>query len=221
MTNVRVLLPLLVSTFAACGSAPMPQPALPEGTGRGLLTADAEPPADAITYPRPTWHVGDTFALVRGEVATGDFTVEAIDEQGYVIRGSGGVRMRRDLDLGNLGEWQPDGDQPLHLLSPVDVRFHWPLWVGKRWQCEYVDRAAGGPAMTMLADYEVEDLDRVTVRAGTFDALRIVRTLRLPAAGDRVMTRTQLIWYAPSIGTEVRQVLGDTEVELVAWRPAS
>lgn len=207
--------------LAACGSAPEAKPTLPEGTGRGLVTADDAPPAGAVTYARPTWRVGDAFALVRGEVATGEFTVEAIDERGYVIRGAGGVRMRRDLDLGNLGEWQPDGDQPLHLLSPVDVRFHWPLWVGKHWQCEFVDRAAGGPAMTMLADYVVEDLDTVTVRAGTFAALRIVRTLRLPAAGDRVMTRTQVIWYAPSIGSEVRQILGDTAVELVTWRPAS
>lgn len=45
----------------------------------------------------------------------------------------------------------------------------------------------------MVADYEAEDLDTVTVRAGTFPALRIVRTLRLPAAGDRVMARTQVI----------------------------
>lgn len=202
--------------FAACGAAPAP--ALPDGTGRGLLHADTEAPADAVTYERPHWRVGDRFTLVRGDVLAARFVVEAADGNGYVVRGPGDVLLRRDLDLGNLGEWQPGSDEPLHLLSPVDVRFHWPLWVGKRWQCEYVDRARGGRPLTMQADYEVEDVDTVTVRAGTFVALRIVRTLRLPAAGDRVLTRTQVVWYAPDIGAEVRQILGDTEVELVEWQ---
>jgi len=202
--------------FAACGAAPAP--ALPDGAGRGLLHADAEAPAHAVTYERPQWRVGDRFTLVRGDVLTAQFVVEAADGNGYVVRGPGDVLLRRDLDLGNLGEWQPGSDEPQHLLAPVDVRFHWPLWVGKRWQCEYVDRARGGRPLTMQADYEVEDLDTVTVRAGTFAALRIVRTLRLPAAGDRVLTRTQVVWYAPDIGVEVRQILGDTEVELVEWQ---
>lgn len=216
MNRAHTFVLAVVAAFAGCGSAP---PAtLPDGVGRGLLQADAKPPAGATTYERPTWRTGQTFVLVRGDVVGAQFAVEAAAADGYVVRGPGGVRLRRDLDLGNLGEWQPEGDQPLHLLSPVDVRFHWPLWIGKRWSCEFVDRAPGGEALTMVADYEVEDLDTVTVRAGTFAALRIVRTLRLPAAADRVMTRTQVIWYAPSIGTEVRQILGDTEVELVEWR---
>lgn len=209
---------LVVAVLFGAGCAGAPAPAMPDGVGRGLLTVDTDPPAGAATYERPTWHVGQTFALVRGDFVGARFLVEAVDDAGYVVRGPGGVRLRRDLDLGNLGEWQPEGDAPLHLLSPVDVRFHWPLWLGKRWSCEFVDRAPGGEAMTMVADYEVEDLDTVTVRAGTFAALRVVRTLRLPAAGDRVMTRTQVVWYAPSIGAEVRQILGDTEVELVEWR---
>ena len=208
--------PFVFAAVAACGAAP--SPAMPEGMGRGLLSADSEPPAGAVTYERPTWQQGQTFVLVRGDVVGARFLIESIDEGGYVVRGPGGVRLRRDLDLGNLGEWAPEGDAPLHLLSPVDVRFHWPLWVGKQWSCEFVDRAPGGEPLTMVASYEVEDLDTVTVRAGTFPALRVVRTLQLPAAGDRVMTRTQLVWYAPSIGAEVRQILGDTEVELVEWR---
>jgi hypothetical protein len=191
MTAARCFVLTFAAAFAGCGSAP--PPALPDGMGRGLLQADTEPPAGATTYERPDWLVGQSFVLVRGDVAGVQFFVESVDATGYWLRSSSGVHLRRDRDLGNLGEWE-NGE-------PV-----------------FVDRAPGDPPLTMLASYEVEDLDTVTVRAGTFEALRIVRTLQLPAAGDRVMSRTQVVWYAPSIGAEVRQILGDTEVELVEWR---
>lgn len=211
MTPLRTL-PWIIAA-AAC-AAPPP---VPFGEGAGLLDADATPPEDAVLWDRPEWRVGDTFTLVRGELLRAEFTVAAVDDDGYFVRGPGGVRLRRDRDLGNLGEWHPTDDVPTHLLSPADVRFHWPLWVGKRWSCEYVDGAAGSPPLRTVASYEVEALDTVTVGAGTFEALRIARTLRLPDLPDSVLTRTQLIWYAPSIGAEVRQIVADTEVELVEF----
>lgn len=214
MKCLRLFALVAAISFAGCSGAPA---TLPEGMGRGLLHADAEPPAGVVTYARPDWRAGDAFTLVRGEVLTAKFTIETIDGRGYVVRGPGGMRLRRDLDLGNLGDWEPEGEEPLHLLSPRDVRFHWPLWVGKKWSCEFVDRARGGAAMKLQAEYEVEDLDTVKVPAGTFAALRIVRTLRL-VDSDPVLTRTQVIWYAPSIGAEVRQIVADTEIELVEWR---
>ncbi|MBL9077026.1 MAG: hypothetical protein JNL08_05960 [Planctomycetes bacterium] len=216
MTSVRAVLFGLAA--AACGAAPpRSEPAPPAGDGAGLLQADADAPPGATTYERPAWQVGDRFTLVRGGVLAAEFEVVAADAGGYFVRGPGGVRLRRDLDLANLGEWHPDRDEPQHVLAPRDVRFHWPLWVGKRWSCEYVDRAAGQPALRTRASYLVEDLDTVTVEAGTFAALRIVRTLQLPDAGDRVLTRTQVIWYAPGPGLEVRQILGDSAVDLVAF----
>ena len=108
-------------------------------------------------------------------------------------------------------------------MSPADVRYHWPLWVGKTWSCRFVDRVRGGQALTMQADYHVEGLDRVEVPAGTFEALRVVRRLRLaePGAENRFLTRTQVAWYAPELGIEVRQLLGDTLVELVEFTGGS
>src|SRR5690606_24415975 len=104
--------------FGACTAAP----AMPDGDGRGLLHADSEPPPGAATYERPEWRVGDAMTLVRGGLHRAEFTVESIDDGGYFVRGPGGARLRRDRDLGNLGEWQPDADEPRHLLAPVDVR---------------------------------------------------------------------------------------------------
>jgi hypothetical protein len=213
--STALLAAVLAVPFAGCHSAGT-SASLPDGEGRGLVAFDRDPPADAVLYQRPEWRVGDSFELVRGGAVRAKFTVTAVEPDRYVLADENGARLLRDRDLGNLGNWPADAPEPTHLLSPVDVRFHWPLWVGKRWRCEYVDRERGGPALPLEARYEVEDLDTVRVPAGTFAALRIVRTVRLVSDQGKSSERTQIVWYAPSIGAEVRQILGDTSVELVA-----
>jgi len=206
--------------LAACQSSPPAPPAAVAATespaARGLIEA-SEPPARAILWQRPEWRVGDRFVLARGERMRFPLRVEAVHDTHYELA-AGGAVLRRDRDLGNLGEWSPAGE-PLHVLAPVDVRFHWPLWLGKRWACEFVDRA-GGSGVAVRADYVVEELDQVTVPAGTFAALRIVRTVRRLDDGEDWLPRTQISWYAPDVGHEVRQLVGDAMVELVEYGPA-
>lgn len=206
----RVVLILL----ASCGVVP---PAMPEAPGRGLLSSDEQPPPGAVTWARPEWRVGEQFVLVRGEQRKGTLAVAAVTEAHYELDPGSGtrIRVRRDRDLGNLGEWSLAGE-PLHVLAPVDVRYHWPLWLGKRWSCEFVDRSPGAEPITMRADYLVEGLDTVTVPAGTFEALRVVRTVRRIGEASEFLTRAQVTWYAPAIGCEVRQLVGETFVELAA-----
>tara|TARA_R110002072_G_scaffold67163_4_gene165133 strand:+ start:3830 stop:4507 length:678 start_codon:yes stop_codon:yes gene_type:complete len=188
--------------------------------GEGLVAVSEPAPAGAKVWSRPTWHVGDTFTMVRGEHMRGTFAVQAIKDGTYVVDMGNGRLVHRDQDLGNLGEWRAETGEAQRVMSPVDVRYHWPLWVGKSWQCEFVDRVRDGQPVTMSASYEVEGLDRVEVIAGAFDALRIRRTLRLVGAGAKFLTRTQMIWFAPDPGIEVRQLLGDTMVELASYEPA-
>jgi len=228
-TTVVVSLCLLACSAPSSqgeSGAPVEQEA---AVGRGLLQVSAAAPAGAVTWQRPQWQVGDRFTMVRGEHMRGTFVVQAIEAGAYVVDMGNERLVRRDQDLGNLGEWSATTGEPQRVMSPVDVRYHWPLWVGKRWQCEFVDRTRDGLAVTMHASYEVEDLDHVEVLAGAFDALRIRRTLRLvdvahlesaarPAGGsDRFLTRTQMIWFAPEAGMEVRQLLGDTLIELAEF----
>lgn len=204
----------IVFLLAACGSAPPAppaMPAMPEGSGRGVVQSDEQAPAGAATWARPVWRAGDRFTFVRGGVLRGEFVVTDATAEHYAMR-IGELEVRRTLDLGNLGEWSAAGEVQ-HVLSPVDVRYCWPLWVGKRWTCEFVDRALGGEAIPMRVDYVVEDLDTVTVPAGTFPALRIVRSARRTDS-DKFLPRWQVTWYAPDAGTEVRQQNGDTLVEL-------
>lgn len=185
--------------------------------GRGLLSVSEDPPAGAQTWLRPTWHVGDSFSMVRGEHMRGTFSVRAIQGGTYVIDMGNGRLVHRDKELGALGEWSADTGVAQRVLRPADVRYHWPLWVGKRWECEFVDQARDGQPMLMNVSYEVEDVDRVEVIAGSYDTLRIRRTLRRVDGGVQFLTRTQMVWFAPNPGIEVRQLLGDTMVELAEF----
>ncbi len=204
--------------LAGCAGAPAsPAPAPVVPAGGGLVSFDATPPSGAVTYARPQWQVGDEFELERGGTVRLRTAVAAIDERGYVLSTGGQVVLRRDLDLANLGEWVAAEDRPLHVLEPADRRYHWPLWLGKRWTCEFTEVFADGRTVPMRASCVVEDLDEVTVVAGTFAALRIVRRLqRLDQEG--ASTFTQVTWYAPEVGHEVRQVFADQSVELVSFR---
>lgn len=205
---------LSLALLLACGcKAPSVADTAP--AGRGLLRVDEAAPPGAATWERPEWRVGERFRLLRGDRQQGTLTVVAAGADGYTLDTGLGMLLKRDRDLANLGEWRADGT-PKRLLAPSDRRYHWPLWVGKAWSCEFVDQAGDGAgAMTMQADYLVEAVDTIKVPAGTFEALRIVRRVRLLGRGE-FLTRMQMTWYAPAIGAEVRQLAGDSSIELVA-----
>lgn len=209
---------LLSVSPSACKGAP----AMPPGEGRGLVAFDAEPPAGAELFQRPTWRVGDRQALLRGGQMRLQLTVTRADAGGYVQQDeASGMRLVRDLDLGNVADLPPakDGDQPLRLVAPRDVRFHWPLWVGKRWRCNFVDKTVEGTAIPLEVSYEVEGIDTVRVPAGTFRCLRLMRVARVDKEG-RWLEKSSSIWYAPEAGVEVRQLVEGTMIEMVEWTRA-
>jgi hypothetical protein len=204
-----------LAAFAACSATP----ALPDGEGRGLIAFDPAPPPGAETWQRPEWRVGDRQVLRRGGELRVELGVVRADDAGYELRdAASGLRIERDRDLAGLRDLPPpdSGDVPLRATAPRDVRYHWPLWIGKRWRCHLVDKAPSGDAVPLEVRYEVEGLDTVQVPAGTFRCLRVLRTARVDAPG-RWLERTSITWYSPDAGIEVRQVIDGTAVELVEW----
>jgi hypothetical protein len=204
---------MLALGSASCASAIT----LPGGEGRGLIAHDPTPPDGARVWPRPALRADDSFTLLRGGQVRQRFTVAEVTEHGHTLRDDAGHRLRRDADLGNLGEWPPAGDTPLHALTPVDIRFHWPLWVGKKWRCEFADRSRDAPTILLEVAYVVEALETVVVPAGTFQALRIARTAKLLVEGERYLDRTSLSWFAPEVGFDVRQLIDGTAFELLEF----
>jgi hypothetical protein len=208
----RTIICLLLATLACCKSSPT----LPEGEGRGLVAADTDAPAGVELFQRPVWHVGDRQVLVRGGQMKLGLVVTRVDEQGYEEQDEGsGLRLRRDLDLANLADLPPaaEGDQPLHVVAPRDLRFHWPLWVGKRWRCNFVDKNVNGAAIPLEVSYEVEGIDTVRVPAGTYRCLRVLRIAR-PTVEGHWLEKASVIWYSPEAGLEVRQLVDGYLVEL-------
>ena len=207
-----------VLVLAACGTAPKPE--LPQGYGEGVIAYDPLPPEGGRPplFQPPVWRVGDVFVLLRGNRVRLPLRVMRADEAGYELADPAGGRFVRDRELAVLGEGPPEGEL-VHVLAPRDVRYHWPLWVGKKWTQRFVDRTAGGESLPLEVRSEVEAMERVTVAAGSFDCLRIRRTSRLLLEGE-YYDRTTYLWYAPDPGFEVRQLMGETEFELAEWQRA-
>ncbi len=201
---------LCASALAACQGAP-PAPPL---VGQGLVTVDRTPPEGAATFARPEWLVGDRFVYERGGRMQIPVRVSKADEQGYVLVDErAGLELLLDRDLGELGERVPADPSRDRRRDPVDARLTWPLWVGKRWTCHYVQRAADGSGLPILATYTCDAIETVTVPAGTFDALRIWRRAR-PAVEGEFLDATEVGWYAPAVGWFVRRLADGTLTEL-------
>lgn len=192
---------------------------LPAGEGRGLVAFDPRPPDGAPTWTRPQWKAGDRYVFERGGAVRVGVEVLAAGAAGCTLTDSTSHTIqRRDADFGRLEEATSDGTV-VRAFSPRDQRYHWPLWVGKRWRCSFVDRARGGDAVPLEVDYAVEAVETVTVPAGTFETLRIARTARIAetAGGDGFYARHSLAWYAPDLGFEVRHLTDGLLTELVEW----
>lgn len=187
------------------------------GEGSGLVAFDPEPPGAVETFTRPEWTAGDRMVFLRGGEQSMALRVEEVTDDTYVlVDEESGASLVRDKNLANLCEKVPDVEGPVRVLAPADIRFHWPLWVGKRWRCNLLDKTLGGAAWPLEIRYHVEGMDEVVVPAGRFRALRIHRRMAVQTEG-RFLERESVIWYSPDIGLEVRQIVDGTPVELVEW----
>jgi hypothetical protein len=193
----------------ACRAAPAALPA-----GRGLVTVDRGPPAGAVLAQQPAWKVGDRFVYRKGGLSRLAFRVESttagvhrlVDEQGDMALLVG-------EDLSEHGQEKP-GDPSLTVAyDPADYALTWPLWVGKRWSSSFVSRGRGRADIPLLATYECDASEDVTVPAGRFRCLRIWRRARLAAEGNWI-DRISIAWYSPDLGVVVRRLSDSILTEL-------
>ena len=203
--------PLLL-VAAAC-AAPEPAPGLPEGTGKGLLRADATP-AEVETCAAPVWKPGDRFVWRRGgahKVATrvgsaGPDGYELVDEDSKIV-------LRYTKELGELGQRRDGIAEATIEMAPADLRYHWPLFVGKRWEVEVLLKVPGQAPRALRLEYHVEAKEALEVPAGRFVCYRICRRSR--AAGNaRGLEIVAFHWYAPEVGHFVRRLENNVMLEL-------
>jgi hypothetical protein len=189
---------------------------MPEGAGRGVVGFDREAPRGVETFAAPRWQPGDRMVYLRGNALRPTMHVEARDGGYALVDVSTGAQQIMSAELADLGLAEPNPDGSLTStieLAPADQRYHWPLWVGKRWTCHLLRKVPGHPPLPLIATYVVEGSEEVTVPAGTFRALRILRRSNVAAEGTYV-ERAALTWYAPAAGVEVRRLEDGVLTEL-------
>ncbi len=191
-------------------------PEVPEGQGQGLVAVDDDPAAETTLVQRPEWTTGDRFVFLRGGVVRQGFRVEVDEEEQRLIDEDTGLTLTKDRDFGDLRQEREGQPGSQVILSPVDIRYSWPLWVGKSWTCHFM-RKAPGEAMPLLVTYDVEAEETLEVPAGTFRCFRILRSAR-PAADGSFYPRHTILWYAPEIGIEVRWIEQGLLTELAEYQ---
>ena len=172
--------------------------------------------------PAPSWSVGDEWTY-RWESPQGSGTVtwwvsrdEEIEGQPYwVMEGANQEIWHRKSDLAvaqvALGKRLQSRNHPPHQF------LDWPLSVGKAWERAFQEeRPVTRETRDVLFRYHVEAAETVTVPAGTFQTLKIVRRIRSGAVATE-------LWYSPEVRqwARIREALGanGTRVqELIAYR---
>lgn len=200
--------------LGACASR-----AFAPGEGRGLTTESAEAPAGVVTHERPSWKLGDRFTYRRGGKLRLLQSVVRADADGYGLE-EAVTKLRTELgsDFEQTGE-SVEGDAWSEArIVPGDWRLSWPLWVGKRWACEYVFKKPGEDALPVVAEYRCDARETITTPAGSFDCVRIWRVARPAIEGRQFLDQASLAWYSPVVGAVVRQLKGGVVTELEAYQ---
>ena len=198
----RSAAPIVLFALTACATT-----TLPEGSGRGLVSHDSAPPAGVETFAAPRWKAGDRFVFVRGNAQRFALHVEPRGDGLALVDDATRDRQLLSAELADLGMEEANGERfvPSIAMDPADVRYHWPLWLGKRWSCHFLRKAPGQPPLPLLVSYAIEAGEDVTVAAGTFRTLRILRRASVADEGT-YLERAALSWYAPAVGIEVRRL---------------
>lgn len=199
-----------LSSLVACTSAPEYPP------GAGLRAFDRRPPEGAETHFCPEWTEGDELVYRRGTRIEVSYVVEREGEGWALHDPRSETKLVLDADLAQLGVRPSDGDPGEYdvRFDPFDPSYSWPLWVGKRWTGQYVRREGSSTEVPVIARYEVDASEEVTVPAGTFMTLRIYRRDAVDLPGNYV-ERTTVDWYAPEVGYVVKRLEGGLETVLV------
>ncbi len=183
--------------------------------------SDAQPPAGVRVIEAPDVKVGDswTYNFKEGQslrLAQEDgrriYRVDDVNDKEIILagsRGEGGAWSKSitDRQLNRIGHPER-GEHQFREYTPNDARFSFPLWEGKKWKAKYKVKTA-----IWEADYEVKGRvagwEKITVPAGTFDALKIVNKIdwngqRTDQFRNLSGESTYTLWYVPEIKNFVK-----------------
>jgi len=202
---VAALLAALVLTLAACAT---PDP----NTQAGEVIAAPSPPGagTVLTYATFNAYNDEPRSIVRHSFDAGSSRIEGMD---YETPGEGGFGDNRARVVNRVLDARGDvvrlerADGSSVSYEPPMRMLPFPLRPGTRFHQRVMARESdGSPPRTVVVTGRVAGWEMVTVPAGQFRAMRVVRDQFL---GDHQFYRTQTVrqetdWYAPQIGAVVR-----------------
>ena len=179
---------------------------------------------------RPAIKVGDTWTYTKSVgTNTRTSTSKVVNIQpggGYQVEvqsSSSGTWMEKYDPNGNLVE---DGAS---IFSPSREVFRFPLEVGKLYSAsEYSMKSRKDPTLDITSRAEIKSItqDKVVVKAGTFNALKI--DVEIPYQGKGHNGRSvsnrvvETYWYSPEVGRWVKRNYNDLGNKgLEAWERES
>jgi hypothetical protein len=205
---------LLFLAAAGCSA-----PSLSEGSGEGLFAFDRRPPEGAAVWERPQWLAGDRFVYRRGDHITVALRVVEAGSDGYALTEEAtGLRLLLTPDLAETERRSPIDPSLQRVKAPANFELSWPLWVGKRWGCHYLDKKPGVEPEPLRVLHHCEAEETIETSFGAkLRCLRIVRTERLEIPGRQFLSRCVVLHYSPEIGWFARRIEDSVLTEIESW----
>ena len=163
--------------------------------------------ANAPVAEKPATKVGDVFEYANRFVSIKcqRWEVTAVNQNGYNVLKCGDYETYVDAASGDVTKIV-SGNKPLFEFKPHSPALAFPIELGKKWEGKYDGyRADQGASWKSDMSCEVKAFEPVKVPAGEFEAYRIAcadNWQAPPFSG----TADSTFWYAPKIGTVVKNV---------------
>lgn len=166
---------------------------------------------------RPVIKVGDTWAYIT---SVGTNTSTASYKVVSLLPGGGyEVEVQSSTKATSMSKYDPNGnlvEGDASIFSPSREVFRFPLEVGKLYSgSEFSRKSTTDPSVKFTMKAEVKSItsERVVVKAGTFNTLKIVVEISYDGRNNRgnsISGRVdETYWYSPEVGRWVKRQYND------------
>lgn len=133
----------------------------------------------------------------------------------YVTLGLG-IAKKVDVATGKVND--------VHEIHPgqtiEEVKF--PIWVGKKWEYNQPVRdLESGGYVTAHIEYEVASYETLNVKAGAYEAFKIVRRYETRGVRGNTWRGEEIFWYSPAAKNFIKyEIYGKDSRELITTKTA-
>jgi hypothetical protein len=176
----------------------------------GLFFYGVAAAQDSAKAERPELRVGDSWLFERtdrGSSAKTDVArkVLAVGAEELTIASTEGATATEQKWTRELNYVSGDGKR---VARPHSQSLAFPLSLGRQWKVDGKGVTAAGSDATLEGNCKASAYEKVTVKAGTFDAFKVECDNEFYIYGSRIKGTQRLVqWYSPAVKFPVRTEL--------------